>query len=95
MVPSDVAAAFHRASHRLAAVFRALSSRSDGVGDARVCCAVSKGAMFLADKPAEDSRGLAVWLRAGQRHRVLAAHATPLHRSGGATFADTRLMRRV
>lgn len=57
--------------------------------DARVRCAVSKGAMLGADKLAKDLRGLAVWIGAGQLHRVLEAQATFLHRGGGATFSKT------
>ena len=54
------AAAFYRARHCLAVVFCALPSRTDGVGNARVRCAVSKGAVLDADKPAKDLRGVAV-----------------------------------
>ena len=67
------AAAFSRARHCLAVVFRALPSHRDGVVDARVRCAVSIGAVLDADKLAEDLRGVAVWIGAGQLHRVLAA----------------------
>ena len=70
-------------------MFLALPSDRDGVGDARVLCAVSIGAMLDADKPAEDLRGLTVWIGAGQLNRVLAAPATFLHRGGGATFSET------
>ena len=83
------AAAFRRARHCFAVVFRALPSHRDGVGDARIRCAVSIGAMLDADKLAKDLRGLAVWIGAGQLHRVLAAQATFLHRGGGATFSKT------
>ena len=86
---TNVAAAFHRARHCLAVVLRALSSNRDGVGNARVQGAVSIGAVLHADKLAEDLRGLAVWIGAGQLHRVLAAQATFLHRGGGATFSKT------
>ena len=86
---SGGAAAFHRARHRLAVVLRALPSNRDGVGDARVQGAVSIGAVLDADKLAEDLRGLAVWISAGQLHRVLEAQATFLHRGGGATFSKT------
>lgn len=57
--------------------------------DARVRCAVSKGAMLGADKLAKDLRGLAVWIGAGQLHRVLEAQATRLYRVGGAAFSKT------
>ena len=70
---SDRAAAFSRARHCPAVVFLALPSNRDGVGDARVQGAVSKGAVLDADKLAEDLRGLAVWIGAGQLHRVLEA----------------------
>ena len=83
------AAAFHRARHCLAVVFLALPSNRDGVVDARVQGAVSIGAVLDADKLAEDLRGLAVWIGAGQLHRVLEAQATFLHRGGGATFSKT------
>ena len=83
------AAAFHRARHCLAVVLRALPSNRDGVVDARVQGAVSIGAVLDADKLAKDLRGLAVWIGAGQLHRVLAAQATFLHRGGGATFSKT------
>ena len=83
------AAAFHRARHCLAVVLRALPSHGDGVVDARVQGAVSIGAVLDADKLAEDLRGLAVWIGAGQLHRVLEAQATFLHRGGGATFSKT------
>ena len=86
---SDAAAAFHRARHCPAVVFPALPSHRDGVGDARVQGAVSIGAVLDADKLAEDLRGLAVWISAGQLHRVLEAQATFLHRGGGATFSKT------
>ena len=82
-------AAFHRAHHCPAVVFRALPLYTDGVVDARVRCAVSIGAVLDADKLAEDLRGLAVWIGAGQLHRVLEAQATFLHRGGGATFSET------
>ena len=85
---SDAAAAFHRARHRLAVVFPALPSNRDGVVDTRVQGAVSIGAVLDADKPAKDLRGVAVWIGAGQLHRVLAAQATFLHRGGGATFSN-------
>lgn len=85
----NAAAAFGRAHHCLAVVFRALSSHRDGVGNARVRCAVSIGAVLDADKPAKDLRGLAVWIGAGQLHRVLLAQATFLHSGGGATFSKT------
>ena len=83
------AAAFHRARHCLAVVFLAFSSRTDGVGNARVRGAVSKGAVLDADKLAKDLRGLAVWIGAGKLHRVLAAQATFLNRGDGATFSKT------
>ena len=83
------AAAFDRARHCLAVVFPALPSHSDGVVGARVQGAVSVGAVLDADKLAEDLRGLAVWIGAGQLHRVLAAQAAFLHRGGGATFSKT------
>ena len=83
------AAAFSRARHCLAVVFRALPSHRDGVGNARVRGAVSKGAVLEADKLAEDLQGVTVWLGAGQLHRVLEAQATFLHRGGGATFSKT------
>ena len=70
------AAAFHRARHCPAVVLLALPSNRDGVGDARVQGAVSKGAVLEADKLAEDLRGVAVWIGAGQLHRVLGAQAT-------------------
>ena len=85
----DAAAAFRRARHCLAVVFLALPSYTGGVVDARVQGAVSIGAVLEADKPAEDLRGLAVWIGAGQLHRVLAAQATFLHSRGGATFSKT------
>ena len=83
------AAAFGRARHCLAAVFRALPSRRGGVGNARVGCAVSKGAVLEADKLAEDLRGVAVWISAEWLHRVLAAQATFLSSGSGATFSKT------
>ena len=86
---SNAAAAFCRACRCLAVVRLALSSHSDGVVDARVRGAVSKGAVLDADKLAIDLRGLAVWVGAGQLRRVLAAQATFLHRGGGATFSKT------
>ena len=70
-------------------MFLALPSHTDGVVDAGVRCAVSKGAVLDADKPAKDLRGVAVWIGAGQFHRVLAAQATLLHRGRGATFSET------
>ena len=85
----DAAAAFHRARHCPAVVLRALPSNRDGVVDARVQGAVSIGAVLDADKLAEDLRGLAVWIGAGQLHRVLAAQATFLLSGGGATFSKT------
>ena len=85
----DVAAAFSRARQRLAVVLRTLPSNRDGVGNARVQGAVSIGAVLDADKPAEDLRGVAVWIGAGQLHRVLAAQATLLHSGGGAPFSKT------
>ena len=85
----DVAAAFHRARHRLAVVLRALPSHRDGVGNARLRCAVSIGAVLDADRFAKDLRGLAVWIGAGQLHRVLAAQTTFLLSRGGATFSKT------
>ena len=78
----NVAGAF-RDSCR-AVMFPALPSRTDGVGDARVRCAVSIGAVLEADKPAEDLRGLAVRNGAGQLHRVLEAQAAFIHSRGGA-----------
>ena len=84
---SDDAAAFHRARHCPAVVLRALPSNRDGVVDARVQSAVSIGAVLDADKLAEDLRGVAVWIGAGQLHRVLEAQSTFLHRGGGATFS--------
>ena len=42
-----------------------------------------------AEKLAKDLRGVAVWIGAGQLHRVLAAQATFLHRGSGATFSKT------
>ena len=86
---SNGGAAFHRARHCLAVVFPALPSNRDGVVDARVQGAVSIGAALDADKLAEDLRGVAVRIGAGQLHRVLAAQATFLHRGGGATFSKT------
>ena len=86
---SDGGAAFHRARHCLAVVFPALPSHRDGVVDARVQGAVSIGAVLDADKLAEDLQAVAVWLGAGQLHRVLGAQATFLHRGGGATFSKT------
>ena len=83
------AAAFHRAPHCLAVVLLALPSHRDGVGDARVQGAVSIGAVLDADKLAKDLRGVAVWIGAGQLHRVLEAQATFLHRGGVATFSET------
>ena len=83
------AAAFSRAHYCPAVVFRALPSNRDGVVDARVQGAVSIGAVLDADKPAEDLRGLAVWIGAGQLHRVLAAQATFLASGSGATFSKT------
>ena len=85
----NVAAAFGRARHCLAVVFRALAPHSAGVGNARVRCAVSKGAMLDADKLPKDLRRVAVWIGAGQLHRVLAAQASCLRRGGGATFSET------
>ena len=82
-------AAFGRACHRPAVVLRALPSNRDGVGDARVQGAVSIGAVLEADKLAEHLRGLAVWIGAGQLHRVLEAQAALLHSGGGATFSQT------
>ena len=67
------AAALSRARHRLAVVFLALPSHTHGVIDARVRGAVSIGAALEADKPAKDLRGVAVWIGAGQLHRVLEA----------------------
>ena len=58
------AATFDRARHRPAVVFPALPSYTDGVVDARVQGAVSIGAVFDADKPAKDLRGVAVWIGA-------------------------------
>ena len=86
---SDAAAAFGRASYCLAVVLQAFSSHSGGVVDARVRCAVSPGAVLDADKLAEDLRGVAVWIGAGQLRRVLEAQAAFLHRGGGATFSKT------
>ena len=86
---TNVDAAFGRACHCLAVVFPTLPSNRDGVGDARIRGAVSKGAVLDADELAEDLRGLAVWIGAGQLHRVLAAQAAFLHRGGGATFSKT------
>ena len=83
------AAALHRARHCLAVVLRALPSHTDGVGGARVRCAVSKGAVLQADKPATDSRGAALWIGAGQLRRVLEAAVTFQLRGGGATFSET------
>lgn len=45
--------------------------------------------MLDADKLAQYLRGLAVWIGAGQLHCVPAAHATFLHRGGGAAFSKT------
>ena len=78
------AAAFHRARHCSAVVFLALSSNRDGVVDARVQCAVSKGAVLDADKLAEDLRGLAVWIGAGQLRTVLDAQSTFLPSGRGS-----------
>ena len=86
---SNVAATFRRARHCLTVVFCALPSRSDGVVDARVRCAISIGAVLEADKLAKDLRGVAVWIGAGQLHHVLAAQATFLPSGSGATFTDT------
>ncbi len=83
------AAALHRARHCLAVVFPTFASHRDGVVDARVQGAVSIGAVLDADKLAKDLRGLAVWIGAGQLHRVLLAQATFLHSGGGATFSKT------
>ena len=85
----SVGAAACKACHCLAVVFLALLSHGDGLGYARVRCVVSIGAVLDADKLAKDLRGLAVWIGAGQLHRVLAAQATFLHRGGGATFSKT------
>ena len=85
----NITAAFCRARHCPAVVLLALPSNRDGVGDARVQGAVSIGAVLDADKLAEDLRGLAVWIGAGQLHRVLEAQAAFLHRGGGATFSKT------
>ena len=72
--------AFHRARHCPAVVFRALPSNRDGVVDARVQGAVSIGAVLEADKLAEDLRGVAVWIGAGQLHnRAAFLHAVPEH----------------
>ena len=57
--PRIGAAAFHRARHCLAVVFLALPSHSDGLGNARVRGAVSKGAVLDADKLARDLQGVA------------------------------------
>ena len=70
-------------------MFRALSSHTDGVGNARVRGAVSKGAVLDADKLATDPRGVAVWIAAGQLRRVLAAQATFHLSGGGTTFSKT------
>ena len=86
---SNAAAAFGRARHYLAVVLLALPSHRDGVGNARVRGAVSKGAVLDADKLAKSLRGVAVWIVAGQLHLVLAAQTTFLHRGGGATFSKT------
>ena len=83
------AAALHRARHCLAVVFPSFASHRDGVVDARVQCAVPKGAVLEADKLAGDLRGVTVWLGTGQLHRVLAAQAPFLPRRGGATFSKT------
>ena len=61
----NVAAAFHRARCCAAVVLPALASHRDGVVDARVQGAVSKGTVLDADKLAENLRGLAVWIGAG------------------------------
>ena len=68
-------------------MFLALPSNRDGVGDARVQGAVSIGAVLDADKLAEDLRGVAVWIGAGQLHSVLEAQATRDLCWGGATFS--------
>ena len=89
------AAAFGRARHCLAVVFLALSSQTNGGGNASVRRAVSKGAVPEADKLAADLRGVTVWIGAGQLRRVLAAEATFLHSGGGATFLKTLAFRAV
>ena len=78
------AADFHGARRCPDVVFPALSTHRHSVVDARVRCAVL-GAVLDADKLAENLRGVAVWIGAGQFHRVLAAQATFLHGRGGAT----------
>ena len=69
-------------------MFRA-PSHTDGAGDARVRCAVSIGAVLDADHLANESRGLAAWIGAGQFHHVLETQATLLPSGGGATFSKT------
>ena len=61
---SDAAAAFCGTRHCLAVVFQTLASHTNGLGDARVRCAVSKGAMLAADTLAGDFRGGAALLLA-------------------------------
>ncbi len=83
------AAAFSRTRHCPAVVLPTLPSNRDGVVDARVQGAVSIGAVLDADKLAKDLRGVAVWIGAGQLHRVLEAQATFLPSGGSATFSKT------
>ena len=59
-------------------VLETLPSHSDG--DARVRCAVSKGAVFLADKLTKGLRSVAVWIGAGQLHRLGALGVVPFRR---------------
>ena len=69
-------------------MFLALSSNRDGVVDARVQGAVSIGAVLDADKPAEDLRGLAVWIGAGQLRFVLEALPPSFNSKVGAALSN-------
>ena len=51
--------------------------------------------MLEADKLAWSLRSVAVWIGAGQLHRVLATQATLLPSGGGATFSKTLAVRAV
>ena len=84
----DVAAAFDRARYCPAVVHRALPSYTDGVVDARVQGAVSIGAVLDADKLAEDLRGLAVWIGAGQLRFVLEALPPSFYSKVGAALSN-------
>ena len=85
----DAAAAFSGASHCLAVVLCTFPPGSDGVGNARVRCAVPKGTMLDTDKVAKDLRGVAGWISAGQLHCVLAAQATSFYSIGAAIAFQT------